>query len=735
MAQRHPRERTDARARRFRVSRWLFALLLAMTHPPAEAARAEAPTAAPTSLSASARFERARAAAARGDEETAAREYAQITDGPLAPWARIGWAELALETNPAAARDALRPLADTAFAGQLEARRMLGRALAAAGPRDEALRVLRALVDEAPAHTGAATPGLPLAGLLRSGSTEERVEALALYRRVASRVPLSALGASCREDAAEVLRTLPPPLRRAHAEPTFDDALFALGAQLRSRHLRDVEREARALARRDGITAAQRCQADLLVARALDRRRERRRAADRYRAIARSCDAPEVVAEARYREGRARARDGDRAGAREAYRALLGARIAHRLTDDAGVLLAELEAAAGRSGAEEDALRAVLELPEVGDRTAIARVRLGLHALDRGDASDAIALFESGTRAPEAEDREDLRGQSRYWLAQSLDAAGRHDEARRERERLVAEWPLAFYAQLALVQLPPERAEAALRAWRDAAPSTAPSARPDERRTLREARALHDANANPLARAALTHGGLLEAGASARARYEAGVLLSEMGDRPGAMRQLRAGASSYRRSPPAGEARARWEMAYPRPFADGVARAVRESHVDAHLLFAIAREESNFDPTARSHAGARGLTQLMLPTARAQARRLRVRMTAAALRDPTLNLRLGARFVATLDGRLTDRRGLVPSAYNAGYGNVRRWLEARGDLPFDRFVETIPFDETRRYTRRVCQSWGVYRFLAGEALPTFASAPTPTRAPARTPTP
>ena len=54
---------------------------------------------------------------------------------------------------------------------------------------------------------------------------------------------------------------------------------------------------------------------------------------------------------------------------------------------------------------------------------------------------------------------------------------------------------------------------------------------------------------------------------------------------------------------------------------------------------------------------------------------------------------------------------VIPAAYNAGQGAVDRWLREHGDVPLDQFVESIPYAETRGYTRRVLQSWGVYAYL------------------------
>jgi soluble lytic murein transglycosylase len=134
------------------------------------------------------------------------------------------------------------------------------------------------------------------------------------------------------------------------------------------------------------------------------------------------------------------------------------------------------------------------------------------------------------------------------------------------------------------------------------------------------------------------------------------------------------------------------------------------------IVHAIARQESAFDPRAMSHAGARGLMQLMPATARETARRIGAggfdlgRLTA----DPVFNARLGA---AHLGDLLKEWRGsyiLTFAAYNAGSGNVRDWIDAYGD-PRDPavdaidWVERIPFTETRNYVQRIMENLQVYR--------------------------
>ena len=86
-----------------------------------------------------------------------------------------------------------------------------------------------------------------------------------------------------------------------------------------------------------------------------------------------------------------------------------------------------------------------------------------------------------------------------------------------------------------------------------------------------------------------------------------------------------------------------------------------------------------------------------------------------------MNLKIGARYMAWLWDRLGENPALVPSAYNAGEGAVRRWLQEDSSRSLDVFIEEIPYDETRRYTRRVLQTYGVYEWMAAEQLPRLRS--------------
>jgi soluble lytic murein transglycosylase len=161
-----------------------------------------------------------------------------------------------------------------------------------------------------------------------------------------------------------------------------------------------------------------------------------------------------------------------------------------------------------------------------------------------------------------------------------------------------------------------------------------------------------------------------------------------------------------------------WSIAYPDAFRDLVVRYTRGSPVEPELLQALMREESALDPRALSWAGAVGLTQLMLPTAREMARTLRLKAPSAEqLQAPALNIQLGAAYLGRLLTRFDGNVALALASYNAGESAVNRWRAARPETELDRWVEEIPLSETRGYVKRVLRSWNSYRLLGGRPLP------------------
>jgi soluble lytic murein transglycosylase len=136
--------------------------------------------------------------------------------------------------------------------------------------------------------------------------------------------------------------------------------------------------------------------------------------------------------------------------------------------------------------------------------------------------------------------------------------------------------------------------------------------------------------------------------------------------------------------------------------------------LDPNFVAAVIREESSYDPRARSGVGAMGLMQLMPDTARLVAQELgRPLAELAALWEPPVNITLGSRYLARLNVRFQDPL-LAIAAYNAGPHRVQRWVAERPRADMEEFVDQIPFDETRAFAKRVYTSWHHYRRLYGD---------------------
>jgi soluble lytic murein transglycosylase len=143
------------------------------------------------------------------------------------------------------------------------------------------------------------------------------------------------------------------------------------------------------------------------------------------------------------------------------------------------------------------------------------------------------------------------------------------------------------------------------------------------------------------------------------------------------------------------------ELRFPFAYREQITGSAREHGIDPALAFALIRQESAFDPNARSSAGAIGLMQLMPATARQLARYLGMPPpTQTALFDITTNLHLGMAWLRRMLDRY-DNQAVALAAYNAGEHRVDNWLPREQSVPADLWIETIPFRETRGYVQNV----------------------------------
>jgi soluble lytic murein transglycosylase len=149
---------------------------------------------------------------------------------------------------------------------------------------------------------------------------------------------------------------------------------------------------------------------------------------------------------------------------------------------------------------------------------------------------------------------------------------------------------------------------------------------------------------------------------------------------------------------------------FPTPFRQEVLATAREVGVDAATVYGLIRQESRFVTDARSHVGAAGLMQVMPGTARWTAKRIGFDWNPAMSNDRAINLRLGMTYLKLV---LDDFEGSAPmatAAYNAGPGRSRRWREGPTLEPAA-WAETIPFNETRDYVKKVLSNATLYAAL------------------------
>ncbi|MEN8181610.1 MAG: transglycosylase SLT domain-containing protein [Myxococcota bacterium] len=326
-----------------------------------------------------------------------------------------------------------------------------------------------------------------------------------------------------------------------------------------------------------------------------------------------------------------------------------------------------------------------------------ARWRMAWAAYASGDPAQALYhldILERATRDP----IERLR--ARYWRGRSLEQLG-DVRSTDVFESIAAEYPLTYYgwrsaARLGYREVPAEEAEAPRRAT--------PRLRP---RDLGRIRALVEAGLIDEAREEIAI--LAQRSLSFGDRLELADLAADAGDANRAQRLVVDAYQERLARGPSPGLEELWWLAWPWVHTDGLAG---EAPVDPELVFAVMREESGYRPKVVSVVGARGLLQIMPETGRRLALDLGLpSFEADDLFDPDVNVRLGSHYLAQLGGRFDGRSSAVIGSYNAGPEAVARWLEERGNLEDDEWVERIPYSQTRAYVKRVLRSVWAYRTL------------------------
>jgi transglycosylase-like protein with SLT domain len=151
------------------------------------------------------------------------------------------------------------------------------------------------------------------------------------------------------------------------------------------------------------------------------------------------------------------------------------------------------------------------------------------------------------------------------------------------------------------------------------------------------------------------------------------------------------------------------ELLYPRYFYDVIVAESEKHGADARLVLSIMREESRFNPRAKSAAAARGLLQFIITTAREVGQAIGlVTVSPEDLYDPRVVIQLGARYIADLLTQFDRDNYKAAAAYNAGPNQARLWARMAPAPGPDMFLSSINFDETKDYVRKVLNSYERY---------------------------
>jgi soluble lytic murein transglycosylase len=321
------------------------------------------------------------------------------------------------------------------------------------------------------------------------------------------------------------------------------------------------------------------------------------------------------------------------------------------------------------------------------------------------------------------------RGRAGYWSARNSERAGKINEACALYDALAYRYGANWYGHIAIERLTSLRGRGQCKT----VPSfAAGSLVPEAAANLKTVTvAPENAGANELARAAkgedLSSVGIFDwaldelqaAQRSAENSPKINLALARhyrmKGNNVAALLALAKSYPDYAQMFPEEMGREEWEIFYPHMAWDQIKSWAKNRNLDIYQVAGLIRQESVFNPQARSSANAFGLMQLLLPTAKLVARKYGVTAPLSSgsdLYQPALNIELGTGYMRDQLDKF-GRVEFMAVAYNAGPGRVPQW---RATLPaeMDEFVEAIPFRETKGYVQGIIRNTAQYRRLYDE---------------------
>ncbi len=556
-------------------------------------------------------------------------------------------------------------------------------------------------------------------------------EVAAAYRKLWAEIPLDNFATRAADRLEEMAKTASSSQLNSIAGRTVDELLSRGMIFFDGNQNTQAENTFAAALALPGVDKITQCKLRFHLAQSVWKQRQRPRAAplfDQAIADCRAAGSPDLVVRSLYQSARSYASAGDKEKALALYAQIEKDFSDHRLADDARLRAAEVYTDNGKDGEAEKLLGDLADVYPKGDMAPEALWRLALASWRAHDDGKTLHWLDEILRRYPREDIWYADGRALYWKARVLEKKKLRKEARETYERAVREYPLSVYTLFALERMRktfPEARTALLHELRKHMGDgdkklpwdfgkQAIFGEPGFLRAVEFARMGLGAEARrELGRLGLRVGtGKGDAPISSGREdvyWITAILLDRSGQWNASHAIPRYTLTTYRRSYPNGGRReAEWRLGYPKAFPDLVAKNSHANKVPEALQWAIMREESSFYPRAESFANALGLTQMMTKTAQ---RFAKWPVTREALLNPEKNLEVGSRFLAFLLDHYAGAVPLAISGYNAGEGGVDRWLRERGDVELDEFIETIPFDETRGYTKRVLSSYLTYAWL------------------------
>jgi soluble lytic murein transglycosylase len=449
-------------------------------------------------------------------------------------------------------------------------------------------------------------------------------------------------------------------------------------------------------------SAVQREQLRYEIANALFRAGDYRAAERALIDVAKGVSDRRVAADALYTAARAQYRLGSIVEARATLLHIVDAYYDQPAAVRAAYLTADLDHDNHDLDRAADFYRRAIRMSPTSAEAGLARMRLGGIAFANGRYQDALLEFDdyrtthrTGTAYQQAT----------YWSGRALDRLGQHARARdrfAEARRLD---PFSYYGGLAADEL----GDVAWAGRLEHAPPQNDRFQADVERALARVDLLRrigwdDAASFEMERVRLHF-----------ARFDGALytLAEELNERGFTRAGVALGREIHRRE-------GAWNLrllriVYPFPYRSIIMAEARERGVDPFLAAALIRQESMFNPDARSPVGAIGLMQVMPPTGQALARTLGInRFRSELLYQPELNIHFGMAYLADQIGAWGDRLDAVLAAYNAGPTRVARWQRFPEFADRQLFAERIPYDETRDYVRIVQNNRRLYAALYGE---------------------